>query len=85
MSLYQFAKYLSGSYLFISTSTGPMHLAGAVDIKTISFFGNTKFASYKRWATISNKENQNNFIVPLNYNKQTYLKIEKKLKELVDE
>ncbi len=85
MSLIEFTKYLSATDIFVSTSTGPMHLAGAVNTKTISFFGNTKFASFERWATISEIENQNNFIVPKDYISEVYFKIEKKLKELVNE
>ncbi len=55
-SLIDFCKLLSSFEIFVSTSTGPMHLAGAVNIKTLSFFGNSLFASAKRWATISEKE-----------------------------
>lgn len=84
ISLYEFTKYLASSYLFVSTSTGPMHLAGATNTKTLSFFGNTTFASAKRWATISEKENQNNFMLSSNYSREEYLKIEKRLKEIID-
>jgi ADP-heptose:LPS heptosyltransferase len=84
ISLYEFTKYLASSYLFVSTSTGPMHLAGATNTKTLSFFGNTTFASAKRWATISDKENQNNFMLSSNYSREEYLKIEKRLKEIVN-
>ncbi|QDF29528.1 glycosyltransferase family 9 protein [Halarcobacter anaerophilus] len=84
ISLYEFTKYLASSYLFVSTSTGPMHLAGATNTKTLSFFGNTTFASAKRWATISDKENQNNFMLSSNYSREEYLKIEKRLKEIIN-
>ncbi|MFA7092251.1 MAG: glycosyltransferase family 9 protein [Arcobacteraceae bacterium] len=83
MSLNEFCTFLSGCELFISTSTGPMHLAGAVNIKTLSFFGDTLFASAKRWGTMSAEENQNNFCVPQNYGAEIYEKIEKRLKEIV--
>ncbi len=82
MSLYEFTQFLSSCFLFVSTSTGPMHLAGAVNTKTLSFFGDTLFASDKRWATISEKENQNNFLVPADYSNALYLEIEQRLKEL---
>ena len=49
------------SELLISTSTGPMHLAGALNVKTISFFGDSLFASPERWATISDSNKQYNF------------------------
>jgi ADP-heptose:LPS heptosyltransferase len=83
MSLYDFTLFLSSCYLFVSTSTGPMHLAGAVNTKTLSFFGDSLFASDKRWATISDKKNQNNFLVPNNYSKSLYLKIEKRLQDII--
>ena len=60
-----------------------MHLAGAVNIKTISFFGNNLFASSKRWATISENKNQNNFMLANNYTASAYQKIENKLCELL--
>ena len=84
LSLIDFCKLLCNFDLFISTSTGPMHLAGAVNIKTISFFGNSLFASSKRWATINLKENQNNFNIPDNYDEEFYKKIENKLKTLLE-
>ena len=83
MPLIDFAKYIATSYLFISTSTGPMHLAGAVNTRTISFFGDSLFASSKRWATISEEENQHNFMLPAEYSKQHYKQIENCLLELV--
>ena len=51
------------SELLISTSTGPMHLAGALNIETISFFGDSLFSGPKRWRAVSNKLNQHNFII----------------------
>lgn len=85
ISLYEFTKYIASSYLFVSTSTGPMHLAGATNIKTLSFFGDSLFASAKRWGTISDEKNQNNFTVPKDYTAEVYKKIEDRLKELVSE
>lgn len=76
MTLFEFTKYIASSYIFISTSTGPMHLAGATNTKTISFFGDSLFASSKRWATISEEKNQNNFMLASDYSKEEYKKIE---------
>lgn len=84
-TLLEFAKYIASSFLFVSTSTGPMHLAGASNTKTLTFFGDSLFASSKRWATISNKENQNNFMLDKNYTRDDYLKIENRLKEIICE
>ena len=85
ISLYEFTKYIASSYLFVSTSTGPMHLAGATNTKTLSFFGDSLFASPKRWGTISDEKNQNNFTVPKDYTIEVYKKIEDRLIELVSE
>ena len=61
------------SELLISTSTGPMHLAGALNVKTISFFGDSLFASPGRWATVSETNKQLNIKIDKNYN-QDFLK-----------
>ena len=84
ISLWEFTKYLSTSLVFVSTSTGPMHLAGATNTTTLSFFGNTLFASSKRWATISEQKFQNNFMLDSNYSKDEYKRIENRLKEILD-
>ncbi|QEZ88626.1 heptosyltransferase [Aliarcobacter cibarius] len=84
ISLWEFTKYLSTSSLFVSTSTGPMHLAGATNTKTLSFFGDSLFASSKRWATISDEKYQNNFMINKDYSKEQYLQIENRLKEILD-
>lgn len=82
-SLIDFTKYLASACLFISTSTGPKHLASACNITTISFFG-SKFAnSPNRWASINDEEKQNNFVLGGNYTKEDYMKIENRLKEII--
>lgn len=83
-TLLDFTKYIASSTLFVSTSTGPMHLAGATNSKTLSFFGDSLFASSKRWATISDEKYQNNFMLNKNYSKDDYIKIENCLKEILD-
>ncbi len=70
-TLLDYCFLIGDSELLISTSTGPMHLAGALNIKTVSFFGNNLFASSKRWATISDPTQQNNLVI----NNKTKIKI----------
>lgn len=82
MSLVDFCKLIAGFDLFVSTSTGPMHLAGALNIKTLSFFGDSLFASSKRWATISDKEKQANFEVAQHYDEDFYQTVATKLDAL---
>jgi hypothetical protein len=60
-----------------------MHLAGASNSQTLSFFGDSLFASSKRWATVSSDDCQNNFMLSKNYSKDDYLKIENRLKEIL--
>ena len=83
LSLMEFCRLLAESRLFISTSTGPMHLAGAVNISTLSFFGNSAFASSRRWATISEPQRQRNFMLNANYCADTYNRIEAAMLELL--
>lgn len=82
-SLWEFTKFLAKVRLFISTSTGPMHLASLSNTPTLSFFGNTKFASFKRWKPESDERFQHNFLVDKEYDKKLYQKIENKLKEII--
>ncbi|MEJ5168695.1 MAG: glycosyltransferase family 9 protein [Arcobacteraceae bacterium] len=85
LPLIDFCKLLCNFELLISTSTGPMHLAGAINIKTLSFFGSKLFASPRRWATVSDTENQSNFCIPHNYDRNLYKSIENKLHEIIYE
>lgn len=82
MSLVDFCKLIATFDVFVSTSTGPMHLAGALNIKTLSFFGDSLFASSKRWATISDPKKQANYEVPQNYADDFYQSVENKLMAL---
>jgi len=82
-SLWDYTTYIATSKLFVSTSTGPMHLAGLTNTPTLSFFGSNLFASSKRWATISDKKYQHNYEIPPNYDKEFYDIIELKLMEII--
>lgn len=79
----ELTHYIAQSRLFVSTSTGPMHLAGVTNTPTLSFFGDSLFASWARWATISDESLQNNFEIESNYDRITYQKIEDRLIELI--
>ena len=83
-TLWDFANYIASSYLFVSTSTGPMHLAGMTNTQTLSFFGDSLFASSKRWATISDEKYQNNFMLNRSCSKEDFLKIKDSLKEILN-
>jgi ADP-heptose:LPS heptosyltransferase len=62
-TLLDYCYLIKDSELMISTSTGPMHLAGALNIRTVSFFGNNLFASFKRWSTVNDLDKQYNFTI----------------------
>jgi ADP-heptose:LPS heptosyltransferase len=66
-TLLDYCYLIRDSELLISTSTGPMHLAGALNIKTVSFFGGSLFASPKRWQTVNDLSKQYNFIINQNF------------------
>ncbi|MCX6075033.1 MAG: glycosyltransferase family 9 protein [Campylobacterales bacterium] len=61
-SVVDFAALLSRFKLFISTSTGTYHLASAVGCETLTFFGDSRFASASRWKSIGAK--QHHFMIP---------------------
>lgn len=63
--LVEFAKLISGFEYFVSTSTGTYHLASAVGIKTITFFGNSLFASAKRWKSVADESKQQHFMIDM--------------------
>jgi len=84
-SLVEFTHFIATSKLFVSTSTGPMHLAGMTNTPTLSFFGANLFASAKRWGTISDEVLQHNFTVEENYEIEVYEEIEKRLVEIINE
>ncbi|PLY05706.1 MAG: heptosyltransferase [Arcobacter sp.] len=82
-ALIDFCKLLSFFELFVSTSTGPMHLASCSNIKTVSFFGEKLVSTPKRWASISQEKFQNNFIVHENYTNELYQEIEDRVLEVL--
>jgi len=61
--LWAFCAFLQACALFVSTSTGPMHLAGAVNTRTLSFFGASAFASSRRWEPLNARDRQSNFML----------------------
>ena len=62
--LVNFAKLLSNFKLFISTSTGTYHLAALVGTPTMTFFGDSLFASSKRWKSVSDESMQKHYMIP---------------------
>ena len=49
-----FSKNAACSDLFIAGSTGPLHIAGALNKKTVGFYPSKKSSTSLRWQTINN-------------------------------
>ena len=62
--LIYFAKLISNFKLFVSTSTGTYHLASLVGCPTMTFFGDSLFASAARWKAIGDASKQEHFMLP---------------------
>ncbi len=56
--LIAFSKVIQLSDVFISGSTGPLHIAGALNRKTIGFYPRGKVTSSLRWQTTNESTNQ---------------------------
>ena len=61
----EFTKLLASFRLFVSTSTGTYHLAALVNTPTMTFFGDSLFASSRRWKSVSDEMLQMNRMIPL--------------------
>jgi ADP-heptose:LPS heptosyltransferase len=80
--LVNFAKLISNFKLFISTSTGTYHLAALVGTPTMTFFGDSLFASAKRWKSVSDEKIQKHYMIPHDEGKRNKM-FETVKKELV--
>ncbi|ADN09611.1 glycosyltransferase family 9 protein [Sulfurimonas autotrophica] len=59
-----FAKLISNFKLFVSTSTGTYHLASLVGTPTLTFFGDSNFASAARWKSVGDEKLQQHYMLP---------------------
>jgi len=82
-SVYDFSLLLSNFAVFVSTSTGPMHLAAGSNLHTVSFFGDVKVASPARWASVNHTDHQHNYTITADYSVETCTKIEAELLALI--
>jgi len=80
--LLYFAKLISRFKLFVSTSTGTYHLASLVGTPTMTFFGDSKFASALRWKSVGDAKLQKHFMLPVDEVKRG--EIFEEVKELLD-
>lgn len=62
--LVNFAQFLQSASLFISGSTGPLHIAGALDVPTAAFYPSRRSATSLRWQTLNSESRRLGFMPP---------------------
>lgn len=62
--LRRFAEHIQCADLFISGSTGPLHIAGALDVPTAAFYPRRRSATALRWQTLNSPERRLAFSPP---------------------
>ena len=77
--LLYFAKLVASFKLFVSTSTGTYHIASSVGCPTMTFFGDSLFASASRWKSIGDEAKQVHYMLPQDSSKRS--KIFEEVKE----
>lgn len=82
--LIYFAKLISKFKLFVSTSTGTYHLASLVGCPTMTFFGDSLFASSKRWKSIGEEKLQYHFMLSKDAQKrkEIFLEVQNTLRQI---
>ena len=74
--LINFAKHIQLCSLFISGSTGPLHIAGALDRPTAAFYQRLRSATPLRWQTLNTSNNRLAFTPPDDANETDMQKID---------
>lgn len=62
--LLDFAQHIQFADLFISGSTGPLHIAGALDTPTVAFYPRRRSATALRWQTLNSLDKRLAFSPP---------------------
>ncbi len=60
-----FARYIACGDVFISGSTGPLHIAGSLDRPTVGFYPQRRSATALRWQTLNRPSRRLAFSPPL--------------------
>ena len=74
--LINFSKHIQLCSLFISGSTGPLHIAGALNIPTAAFYQRLRSATPLRWQTLNSKANRLAITPPKDANETDMQKID---------
>jgi ADP-heptose:LPS heptosyltransferase len=62
--LLDFAKHMQFASVFISGSTGPLHLAAALDVPTAGFYPRRRSSTALRWQTVNPEKERLSFSPP---------------------
>ena len=81
-----FAKHIQLCKLFISGSTGPLHIAGALNRPTVAFYQRLRSASPLRWQTLNTINKRLAFTPPDNAEETDMNKIDTTIaaKKIID-
>lgn len=60
-SIVDFSRFINTCDLFISGSTGPLHIAGAMNVNTAAFYPARKSATSLRWQTLNAEDKRISF------------------------
>lgn len=60
-SIVEFCHFINTCDLFISGSTGPLHIAGALNVNTAAFYPARKSATSLRWETLNDTDKRISF------------------------
>lgn len=74
--LVDFARFLQNAALFISGSTGPLHIAGALDVPTAAFYPRRRSATSLRWQTLNSEGKRLGFMPPGDADEQAMQRID---------
>jgi len=59
-----YARTVAAADLFVAGSTGPLHVAGALDVPTAAFYPSRRSASAVRWQTLNSEDRRLAFMPP---------------------
>ncbi|HEX5313446.1 MAG TPA: glycosyltransferase family 9 protein, partial [Gammaproteobacteria bacterium] len=62
--LADYARHVAAADLFIGGSSGPLHIAGALDRPTAAFYPRRRSASALRWQTLNSEGRRLSFMPP---------------------
>lgn len=74
--LLRFTQHIAFADLFISGSTGPLHLAGALNVPTAAFYTRRRSATPLRWQTLNTPDRRLAFTPPETADEMDMSKIE---------